>query len=57
MIPMFRELRDSYGTERLMRATDCPFQAMREHTYAKSIALDRDRLDFLSQQDKDWMLR
>lgn len=55
--PMIRELRDSYGAERLMWATDCPFQAMRGHTYADSIALIRDRLDFLSETDKQWMLR
>lgn len=55
--PMIRELRDCYGAERLMWATDCPFQAMRGHTYAESIALIRDRLDFLSENDRQWMLR
>lgn len=55
--PMIHELRDSFGAERLMWATDCPFQAMRGHTYAESIALVRDRLIFLSQQEKDWILR
>ena len=54
--PMIRELRDTYGAERLMWATDCPFQAMRGHTFAESIALIRDRLDFLSAADKEWML-
>jgi hypothetical protein len=27
------------------------------HTYADSIALIRDRLDFLTEEDKAWMLR
>lgn len=55
--PMIRQLRDAYGVERLMWATDCPYQASAPHTYADSIALIRDRLDFLSAEDKRWMLR
>lgn len=55
--PMIRELRDAYGPERLMWASDCPFQVEGGHTYHDSIALIRDRLDFLSAGDKAWMLR
>jgi predicted TIM-barrel fold metal-dependent hydrolase len=55
--PMIRQLRDAYGAERLMWATDCPYQATEGHTYADSIALIRDRLDFLTPTDKQWMLR
>ena len=54
---MIRELGDAYGAERLMWATDCPFQVMKGHTYGDSIALVRDQLDFLSDSDRDWMLR
>jgi len=57
MGPMIRELRDAYGAERLMWASDCPFQVDGGHTYRDSIALIRDRLDFLSATDKSWMLR
>jgi predicted TIM-barrel fold metal-dependent hydrolase len=57
MAPLIRSLRDSFGAERLMWASDCPFQVQDGHTYANSIALVRDRLDFLSAEDKDWMLR
>ncbi|MDZ4289216.1 MAG: amidohydrolase family protein [Prosthecobacter sp.] len=57
MGPMIRELRDSFGAERLMWASDCPFQVDAGHTYHDSIALIRDRLDFLSASDKAWMLR
>ncbi len=28
-----------------------------DHTYADSMALIRDRLDFLTPEDKSWMLR
>ncbi len=57
MGPMVKKLRDTYGAQRLMWATDCPYQVEKGHTYGASIALIRDRLDFLSSEDKDWMLR
>ena len=55
--PMIRRLRDAFGASRLMWASDCPFQVQNGHTYAASIALIRDRLDFLTADDKAWMLR
>ncbi|HYF35445.1 MAG TPA: amidohydrolase family protein [Prosthecobacter sp.] len=54
--PMIKECRDHFGAERLMWASDCPFQVDPGHTYHDSIALIRDRLDFLSASDKAWML-
>ncbi len=55
--PMIRQLRDAYGAERLMWATDCPYQVQNGHTYGASIALIRDRLDFLTDDDREWILR
>ncbi len=55
--PMIKQLRDAFGAQRLMWASDCPYQVGDGHTYADSIALIRDRLDFLSEDDKQWMLR
>jgi predicted TIM-barrel fold metal-dependent hydrolase len=55
--PMIRECRDYYGAERLMWASDSPFQVDPGHTYQDSISLIRDRLDFLTATDKAWMLR
>ena len=57
MAPLIRSLRDDYGASRLMWASDCPYQVQDGHTYADSIALIRGRLDFLSTEDKEWMLR
>lgn len=57
LIPMIRRLLDAYGPERLMWATDCPYQVQEGHNYADSIALVRDRLDFLSDGDREWLLR
>ena len=39
-----------------MWASDCPFQVV-DHTYEDSVALIRDRLDFLSEADKEQILR
>jgi predicted TIM-barrel fold metal-dependent hydrolase len=55
--PMIHRLRDAYGASRLMWGSDCPYQVQEGHTYADSIALIRDRLAFLSAEDKQWMLR
>ena len=57
MAPLVRRLRDTFGASRLMWASDCPYQVQEGHTYADSIAVIRDRLDFLSAEDKGWMLR
>jgi predicted TIM-barrel fold metal-dependent hydrolase len=57
LAPMIRRLLDAYGPERLMWATDCPFQVQDGHTYIDSVALIRDRLDFLSDSDRQWLLR
>ena len=57
LAPVIRRLLEAYGPERLMWATDCPFQVQNGHTYLDSIALIRDRLDFLSDSDRQWLLR
>lgn len=57
LIPMIRRVVDAFGPQRLMWASDCPFQVQGEHTYEASIALIRDRIDFLSPSDHQWILR
>jgi predicted TIM-barrel fold metal-dependent hydrolase len=57
LAPLIRALFDAYGPQRLMWASDSPFQVQPPHTYAGSIELVRDRLDFLSKADKEWLLR
>jgi predicted TIM-barrel fold metal-dependent hydrolase len=53
---MIRKLLSAFGAKRLMWASDCPYQVQGEHTYAASIGLIRDQLDFLTAEDKEWML-
>lgn len=57
MGPMIRRLLDSFGPDRLMWASDCPFQINPGHNYAKSINLIKDNLDFLSEGDKEYLLQ
>jgi len=57
LAPMIRRLLDAYGRERLMWATDCPYQVQEGHTYAASIDLVREKLAFINDEDRDWLLR
>jgi predicted TIM-barrel fold metal-dependent hydrolase len=54
--PLIRRVYESYGPQRMMWGSDCPFQLVKE-TYEDSISLIRDHLSFLSPEDKEWMLR
>lgn len=57
LVPMIRRLFETFGPARLMWASDSPYQLLGEHTYRASISLVRDRLDFLSPSDRQWLLR
>ncbi len=57
LAPMTRRLLDAFGPERLMWASDCPFQVQHGHTYRDSLDLVARRLDFLSDADRQWLLR
>lgn len=55
--PMIRRLHESFGPQRLMWASDCPYQIVGDHNYHDSIALIREGCDFLSPEDRQWLLR
>lgn len=55
--PMIRQLLDAYGPQRLMWATDCPYQVQEGHNYADSVALIAERLEFLSADDRKALLQ
>ena len=55
--PMIERLLRTFGAERLMWASDCPFQVDPGHTYRASIDLVREKLPFLTHEDRDWLLR
>ena len=56
LAPLIKRVHEAFGSKRLMWGSDCPFQVQSE-TYADSISLVRDHLDFLSSEDKEWILR
>ena len=56
-IPKIKRLFEAFGPRRLMWASDCPYQLDGENTYAASIALVRDKLNFVTAEDKQWLLR
>ena len=50
-----KRLYDAFGPRRLMWATDWPL--VENHCgYAKALALVRDEMKFLNEEDKRWML-
>lgn len=57
LAPMFRQVRDAFGSERLMWGSDCPYQVQGDHSYEASVALVRDKLDFLSDAEKEDVMK
>lgn len=53
--PLIRTVVREFGARRCMWESDCPFQVV-SHRYEDSVALIRDRLDFLSKDDREWLL-
>lgn len=57
LAPMIKQLYEAFGPQRLMWASDAPYQLQQGNSYGASIALVRDKLDFLSAEDRQWLLR
>ncbi len=57
LIPMIRQVFEAFGPKRLMWASDSPYQVVKGHTYKASIDLVKSGLGFLSDDDRDWLLR
>jgi predicted TIM-barrel fold metal-dependent hydrolase len=56
LAPMIRRMRDAFGAERLMWASDCPYQVGPGQSYADAIRLVREELDFLSAEERGAVL-
>jgi predicted TIM-barrel fold metal-dependent hydrolase len=56
LAPLIQQVVKAFGPRRCMWESDCPFQVVK-HKYADSLDLVRKRLDFLSDDDRDWLLR
>jgi len=57
LAPLIQKVVKAFGVERCMWESDCPFQVQGKHTYQASIDLVRKGLDFLSAEDREWLLR
>jgi predicted TIM-barrel fold metal-dependent hydrolase len=55
LAPLIQKVVAAFGAPRCMWESDSPFQVV-SHRYEDSIALVRDRLDFLSMDERDWLL-
>jgi predicted TIM-barrel fold metal-dependent hydrolase len=56
LAPLIEKVVKAFGVKRCMWETDCPFQVDRDK-YQDSIDLIRKHLDFLTAEDKSWLLR
>jgi predicted TIM-barrel fold metal-dependent hydrolase len=56
LLPMIRLLHETFGSQRLMWASDCPFQVQGDHNYRDSVDLIAKRADFLSADDRKQIL-
>jgi predicted TIM-barrel fold metal-dependent hydrolase len=54
--PLIRKVVKAFGARRCMWESDCPFQ-VDKHKYADSIDLVRKHLEFLTDDDRGWLLR
>jgi predicted TIM-barrel fold metal-dependent hydrolase len=57
LAPLIRRAVAAFGARRCMWESDCPFQVQGGNTYRASIDLVRRRLDFLGEDDRQWLLR
>ncbi len=57
LIPMIKRLYESFGADRLMWASDCPYQLNEQNTYESSISLIRDHIDFVSDTERRQLLQ
>jgi predicted TIM-barrel fold metal-dependent hydrolase len=56
LAPMIQKVVKAFGVKRCMWESDCPFQVVKDK-YQDSIDLVHKKLDFLTAEDKEWLLR
>lgn len=53
---LIQKVVQAFGPDRCLWESDSPFQVVDGHTYKDSIDLIRRHLDFLREEDKEWLL-
>lgn len=56
LIPMIKRLYETFGANRLMWASDCPYQLDGVNGYGPSIELIRDKIDFVTEAERKQLL-
>ncbi|WP_020474420.1 amidohydrolase family protein [Zavarzinella formosa] len=57
LIPLSKAVIKAFGVKRCMWETDCPFQVGPGHTYQDSVNFILKQLDFLTADERDWLMR
>lgn len=55
LLPLIRRVYEAFGARALMWGSDCPYQ-VQDETYEDGLALVRDKFEFSSQEDREWVL-
>ena len=55
LAPLIERVVTAFGARRCMWESDCPFQVVKDR-YEDSVALVKDRLTFLNQDQREWLL-
>ncbi len=56
LLPMVRRVFEAFGPQRLMWASDAPYQLQAPNSYAASVEFVR-RIDFWTEADREWVTR
>ncbi len=56
LVPMIRQIFETYGPRRLMWGSDSPYQVQPPHDYLSSVDLVREHLPFTNREDREWLL-
>lgn len=57
LVPLAKSVIKAFGVKRCMWETDCPFQVDPGHTYQSSVDFVVKQLDFLTADERDWLMR
>lgn len=57
LVPLAKAVIKAFGVKRCMWETDCPFQVGTGHTYRESVDFVVKRLDFLTADERDRLMR
>lgn len=57
LVPLAKSVLQAFSAKRCLWESDCPFQVDPGHTYQESVDFVVKRLDFLTAEERDWLMR